>query len=461
MSETYNYDVVVIGGGPGGYVAAIKAAQLGRKTAIIEKANFGGTCLNVGCIPTKALVKTVNVFEDIRKSADYAIEGIDLNSVKVSMEKLQKRKQGIVKQLVGGVNALLKGNKVTIINGTAEFVDEYTVKSGDQTITAENFIIATGSESFMPGFIKYEGENKIITSTEALSLDYVPKSMNVIGGGVIGIEFAYIYANLGCKVTVFELMDDILPMVDKDVSKLAEKTLKKAGVVIETGTKVTTIKDTSVIYEKGGKENSVDAELTLMAVGRVPFTQGLNADGIGIEFDRKAIKVDDHMRTNKPNIYAIGDVNGVSMLAHTASHEGIVAANNCAGYDETMAYNAIPACIYMEPEIASIGLTEAQAKEKYQNVKVGKFPMAANGKSLIEGEKTGMMKVILDAESDEILGVHLFAVHATDMIAEVSVAMTMELTAEEIIHSIHPHPTVSEGVAEAFMAAYDKAIHSM
>lgn len=461
MAERYDYDVTVLGGGPGGYVAAIKAAQSGKRTAIIEKGNFGGTCLNVGCIPTKALVKTVGVFDTILRSVEFGIEGIDTSGVRVSMEKLQKRKKAIVKQLVGGVNGLLKGNKVDIIKGAAAFEDSHTVCTGDRRVTSEYFIIATGSQALMPGFIQYEGNTAIITSTEALDLDHIPESMNIIGGGVIGIEFAYIFAHLGCKVTVLELMDQILPMVDSDVSGLAKKALEKAGVVFQTGAKVKTVRDLSVIYEKDGQEQTVTAELTLMAVGRVPYTQGLEAEKIGIEFDRKAIKTGPDMRTNIPNIFAIGDVNGTSMLAHTASHEGLVAVANILGEPRQMSYAAVPACIYMEPEIASIGLTEQQAREKYEHVKVGRFPMSANGKSLIEGEKSGMMKVILDGQYGEILGVHLFAVHATDMISEISVAMGLEATAEEVIHAIHPHPTVSEAVSEAFMAAYERAIHAL
>ena len=460
-NQTYQYEVVVIGAGPGGYETAIKAAQSGKKTAIIEGEYFGGTCLNVGCIPTKALVKTVNMYEDIKKSAEFGIEGIDTSAVKVSMEKLQKRKQSVVKTLVNGVGALLKGNKVDILKGKGSFVDNHTIAVGDQKVTAEYVIIATGSETFMPGFIQYEGNTNIITSTEALDVQEVPKSINIIGGGVIGIEFAYIFSHLGAKVTVIELMEQILPMVDEEIAKLARKALEKAGVVFQTGAKVKKVKDNSVIFEKGGVEQSVEADVTLMAVGRTPYTEGLNAEGIGIEFDRKAIKVDGHMRTNIDNIFAIGDVNGTSMLAHTASHEGFVAVANILGEPEVMTYDKIPSCIYMEPEIASIGLTEAQAKEKYGQVKVGKFPMAANGKSLIEGEKSGMMKVIADAEYGEILGVHLFAVHATDMISEVSVAMNLESTVEEVMHAIHPHPTVSEAIGEAFMATGGKAINSL
>jgi len=458
----FDYDVAVIGGGPGGYVAAIKAAQAGLKTVIVEKGSFGGTCLNVGCIPTKALVKSVQVLEETKKAAEYGIEGIDPKAVRVSMEKLQARKSAVVNQLVGGVNALLRANKATVIEGTASLVDAHTVSvNGKKKFTAKDIILATGSESVMPGFIQYEGDTNIITSTEGLSLSEIPESMTIIGGGVIGVEFAYIYASLGTKVTIVELMKTILPMVDEEIAKLATKTLQKAGVVFHTGCGVKKISGNRVIFDENGKESFVESQYTLMAVGRAPYTEGLNAQEIGIEFDRKAIKTDTHMRTSIPNIYAIGDLNGKSMLAHTASREGEVAVENILGRPEQMTYDTIPSCIYMEPEIASVGLTEAQAREKYGSIKVGKFPMSANGKSLIEGDRSGMIKVILGAEYNEILGVHMFAVHATDMIAEIVAAMNLEATAEEIIASVHPHPTVSEGIGEAFMAAYDRAIHSL
>jgi len=458
----FDYDVAVIGGGPGGYVAAIKAAQAGLKTVIVEKGSFGGTCLNVGCIPTKALVKSVQVLEETKKAAEYGIEGIDPKALRVSMEKLQARKSAVVNQLVGGVNALLRANKATVVEGAASLVDAHTVSvNGKKKFTAKDIILATGSESVMPGFIEYEGDTNIITSTEGLSLTEIPESMTIIGGGVIGVEFAYIYASLGTKVTIVELMKTILPMVDEEIAKLATKTLQKAGVVFHTGCGVKKISGNRVIFDENGKEAFVESQYTLMAVGRAPFTEGLNAQEIGIGFDRRVIKTDVHMRTNIPNIYAIGDVNGKSMLAHTASREGEVAVENILGRPEQMTYDTIPSCIYMEPEIASVGMTEAQAKEKYGKVKVGKFPMSANGKSLIEGDRSGMIKVILGAEYNEILGVHMFAVHATDMIAEIVAAMNLEATAEEIIASVHPHPTVSEAVGEAFMAAYDRAIHSL
>ncbi|MCB2292601.1 dihydrolipoyl dehydrogenase [Clostridium algoriphilum] len=454
-----DYDITVIGGGPGGYESAIKAAQLGKKVCIVESTHFGGVCLNEGCIPTKTLIKTANVFQDAKTANKFAVEGVDVENIKVSMQKLQKRKNTVVSQLVNGVKALLKGNKVTIVEGKAVFVDKNTIVVGDKKITSEYFVIATGSNTFMPPFIAQEGKTNIITSKEALDLDYVPETMAIIGGGVIGVEFAYILSRLGSKVYVLELMDKILPMVDEEVSNMAKKRLSSEGTTFYTGAKVKKVSGNNVVYELKGKEEFVTADVVLMAVGRTPNTDGLNAEGIGIEFNKKAIKTDNSLRTNIPNIYAIGDVNGKVMLAHTASHEGIIAVENICGENKTISYDKIPSCIYIDPEIACIGLTEAAAKEKYKNVKVGKFPMVANGKSLVEGDTEGIFKVIIDGESNEILGVHLYGKHTTDMISEIALAMTLEATADEVIGTIHPHPTVSEAVAEAFMASVGKPIN--
>ena len=457
----YEYDIMVIGGGPGGYVAAIAAAKEGKKVCLAERANLGGVCLNEGCIPTKTLIKTANVLHEIKEAASFGIEGVNPAAVFVSMQKMQERKKGVVSKLVGGVKALLRGNKVTILEGTAKFTDAHTVVVAGKNVTFEYAIIATGSEVMIPSFIKQEGKNTILTSREILNIDTVPASIAIIGGGVIGIEFAYLFNKLGSKVTVLELMENILPMVDEEVSGMAQKRLAKDGVAFHMGARVHTVKDNAVLFEKGGKQESVKADYVLMAVGRVPNSEGLGAKEIGIEYEKAAIKTDGSLRTNVPNIYAIGDVNGKVMLAHTASHEGIVAVGAICGKPGHMDYAKIPSCIYLEPEIACIGMTEKQAKEQGKQVKIGKFPMAANGKSLSEGDTDGMVKVIVDAELGEILGVHLYGKHVTDMIAELSVAMTLEATAEEIIHSIHPHPTVSESLPEAFMAAYGKAIHCM
>jgi dihydrolipoamide dehydrogenase len=457
----YEFDILVIGGGPGGYVAAIKAAGEGKKVCIAERAHFGGVCLNEGCIPTKTLIKTANMLHEIKEAAAFGIEGVDPASVSVSMEKLQKRKKSVVQTLVGGVKGLLRGNGVTVVEGSAAFVDAHTADIAGKKVTFDYGIIATGSNVLMPSFIKREGKNRILTSREALDIDTVPASVAIIGGGVIGVEFAYLFNRLGSKVTVIELLENILPMVDEEVSGLAGKRLKKDGVAFHLGAKVHTIKDNAVLFEKGGRQESVKADCVLMAVGRVANTEGLGAGEIGIAFEKAAIRTDAALRTNIPNIYAIGDVNGKVMLAHTASHEGLVAVDAICGRPARMDYGKIPSCIYLDPEIACIGLTEKQAKKEGRQVKIGKFPMAANGKSLVEGDTDGIMKVVVDAELGEILGVHLYGKHVTDTIGEMSVAMALEATAEEIIHAVHPHPTVSEALPEAFMAACGKAIHRL
>ena len=456
-----DYDIIVIGGGPGGYVAAIKAAQQGKRTCIIEKKHYGGTCLNEGCIPTKALVRTASLYADVQRAAEFGVVGMKSNTVRIDAAAMRERKRNVVKQLVGGVQGLLRGNKVAMIEGEASFINNHTVQVGEKQITSEYFIIATGSETLMPSFIEYEGDTNIITSTEALELESLPESLIIIGGGVIGMEFAYIFSTIGVKVTVVELMSKILPMVDEEIAAMVRKKLMKAGVDFRMGVRVKKVSGNSVIYEVDGNDQSVSAQMTLMAVGRIPYTGNLNTEVLGIEMEGKAIKTDATLKTNVDNIYAIGDVNGRAMLAHTASHEGIVAVSNICGHHEEIKYNAIPSCIYVEPEIASVGLTEKQAQEKYGAIRVGKFPMVANGKSLVEGSTEGMIKVILDEEFGEILGVHIWALHSPDMISEIALAMASELTADEILATIHPHPSISEAVPEAFMAAVHKAIHCM
>lgn len=460
--SAYDYDIIVIGAGPGGYETAIKAAQCGKKTCIIEKEHFGGTCLNIGCIPTKVLIHTADMLNEIKKANEYAIGGIEPAKAAVDMARLQKRKEGVVKTLTTGVQALLRANKVAIENGVASFKDSHTITVGNKDITAENIIIATGSKVFMPPFIEVKNSKNVITSDDALSLARVPKSMCIIGGGVIGVEFAYFFNSIGAKVTVLELMDHILPMVDSEISNIAKKKMEKDGIEFKLGAKVKRVENGKVYYEFSGKEECADAESVLMAVGRVPNTDGLKAEEIGIEFNKKAIVADEKCRTNIANIYAIGDVNGKVMLAHTASHEGMVAVADICGHSESVDYEKIPSCIYVSPEISAIGLTEEAAKKAGKDIKIGRFPMAANGKSMICGATEGMVKAVIDAKTGEILGVHIYADRATEMIGEISVAITSELTAEEIIETIHPHPTVNEAVGEAFMSAWTgKAINSL
>ncbi|MCD8141425.1 MAG: dihydrolipoyl dehydrogenase [Planctomycetaceae bacterium] len=456
---TYDYDITVIGGGPGGYVAAIRAAKEGKRVCLVEREHLGGVCLNEGCIPTKTLLKSANLLSEIRHAGDFGIVGIDAGAARVDMTKLQARRTKVVATLVGGVKGLVRGNKITLVEASASFVDAHTIEAGGTRITSDYFIIATGSEVFMPPFIALEGKNTLLSSREALLLDAVPSSVAIIGGGVIGVEFASLLNKLGSKVTVLELLPDIMPMVDREVSGLAKKRLEKDGIVFRMQARVTSVKDNTVFYELGGKAESVRADAVLMAVGRVPRTDGLNAETIGIEFDGKAIRTDARLRTSVPNIYCIGDANGKVMLAHVASHEGIMAVEDICGKPAAMHYDRVPSCIYLDPEIACIGLTEDAAKAEGREIKVGRFAMVGNGKSLVEGDTDGIVKVIVDAKFGEILGMHMYGKHATDMVSELSVAMTAEATADEIIESIHPHPTVSEAIPEAFMAAYGRAIH--
>lgn len=458
---SYDYEVAVIGGGPGGYVAAIKAAQQGKKTCIVEQEHYGGTCLNVGCIPTKALIKGANVYHQVCTAKRFGVEGIDGSKLSMNMEKLQGWKNGVVKQLVEGVKGLLAGNKVTILNGTASFVDEHTICVGDKQVSAEYIIVATGSQVAIPGFIAQEGENHIVTSNELLSITKLPESIAVIGGGVIGVEFAYLLNKLGVKVTVLELMDHILPMVDCQISDKAKARMAKDGVTFYLGAKVQKICNDHVFFEFEGETTDVSADMVLMAVGRKPNTEGLNAEAIGLEFEKPAIKADENLRTNIPHIFAIGDVNGKVMLAHTASSEGEVAVGCICGAEKAMNYQHIPSCIYLEPEIACVGLTEEQARAQYgDGIKVGVFPAFANGRSLVEGDADGLFKIILDSQYGEILGAHIYGSHVTEMIVEIAVAMQAEATAEDLIDTIHPHPTVSESLREAFLAAWTgKAIH--
>ena len=365
-----DYDIAVIGAGPGGYVAAIKAAQLGKKVCIAEKEHFGGTCLNVGCIPTKALLKSAEMFNEVKEAAAYGVTGVDAAALKINLNDVQKRKQQVVGTLVNGVEGLLRKNGVTVKRGAAEFVDAGTIKVGDETIKADNIIIAAGSAPKMLP-VDISSEMPVYTSTEILDMTEAPKKIAVIGGGVIGVELAYFLANIGVEVTIVEFLDRILPMVDKEITDLIEKQFAEMGIKINTSAKVTAIEKDGVAFEKAG--------------------EGLKLENAGVHVERGAVVTDDTMATNVKNIYAIGDINGKVMLAHTASMEGIVAVENICGHNSKMDYSKIPSAIYIKPEVASIGLTEEQAKEKYGKIKVGKFPMMANGKALIEGETRGLV----------------------------------------------------------------------
>lgn len=459
----YEFDVAVIGAGPGGYAAAIRAAQEGKKACIVERGSFGGTCLNRGCIPTKALIKGANVYEEVRNAEAFGVAGVSKEEIAVDMKKLQSRKNGIVRQLSQGVKGLLRANQVAVIEGSARFVDEHTVAVGDKKITADSFIVATGSKASIPGFIRQEGVNHVVTSDELLSIEELPRRIVMIGGGVIGIEFAYLLNRLGVQVTVVELMDHILPMVDREIGELARARLTRDGVAFYLGAKVQKIENDQVFFALGGKTVAVEGDMVLVAVGRAPNTEGLGAEEIGLELEKGAVKTDACLRTVRPNIYAIGDVNGKSMLAHTAFGEAETAVDCICGREREMDYRRIPSCIYLEPELACVGLTEEQAREQYgDGIKVGRFPLQANGKTLIGGERDGMFKLIADARYGEILGAHLYGPHATEMISCVTLAMQAEATAEELIRMIWPHPTVSEALGETVRSAWTgKAIHWM
>ncbi len=454
----YDYDIAVIGGGPGGYVAAIKAAQMGKRTVIIEKEHFGGTCLNVGCIPTKALLRSAEALKEVKESAAFGVVDVDTSNAALDLVKVQERKKNVVTQLVNGVKGLLKGNGVTIENGEGTLIDAHTVEAGGKKITAANVIIATGSQAkSLP--IEISPKATVLTSTEMLDIDNAPESMVVIGGGVIGIEFAYFLATIGVKVSVVEFLDRILPMVDEEITNQVTGHLKDLGVDIYTSARVTEITADSVKFEKDGKVQELAAEQVLMAVGRAANLAGIDTEALGIKTERGAIVTDETLRTSADGVYAIGDVNGKAMLAHTASMEGIVAVKNICGEKAAMDYSKIPSAIYIQPEIASVGLTEKQAAEKYGKINVGKFPLMANGKAKVAGEERGLVKVIAEAKYGEIVGVHLYCLHATDMIAEAVVAMKLESTAEEVAMAIHPHPTVSEIMHEAMHAVNGRAIH--
>ncbi len=453
------YDITIIGGGPGGYVAAIKAAQLGAKVALIEKETVGGICLNHGCIPTKAIIKSTKVYETLKNSINYGINSGE--SISFDWEAIIKRKDGIVKQLTTGVSFLLKKNKVDVFNGLGEIINKTKVKVNDQTIDTKTIIIATGSHAIIPPIegAKEAFETKhLLTSKELLQLKDFPSSLTIVGGGVIGIEFATIFNSLGTKVTIIERLPSILINMDEEIQVAYSKKLKRDGIDILTNANVTKINKNTVTYELEGKSTELTSDLILMAVGTRANSQAFK--NLNLKMDNANIVTDEYLRTSQEGIYAIGDVNGKHMLAHVASAEGIVAVSHIMGKDpRPMTYDKIPAAVYGSPEIATIGLTEKEAKEKNIDYKVSKVPLAAVGKALADGEKEGFIKLIVDKKYLEIIGVHIYAYGATELISEYSLAMLAEATAYEISEAIHPHPTLSELNLEAALGAVDKPIH--
>jgi len=465
-SSTEAFDVTIIGAGPGGYVAAVRAGQLGLKTAIIEKdKNLGGTCLLRGCIPTKALLHTADLFDEFKHAKEH---GIIATGISLDFDQAQKRKGKVVTKLSKGVDFLMRKNKIQVLKGSAHIdgPGRITVTGADaatQTVDTKNIIIATGSVPRSFPTLPIDGEH-IITSDEILELKEVPKSLVVLGAGAVGVEFASMFARFGTDVTILELLPRLLPIEDEEISGELAKSFKKQGIkaftsanfqsaVIENGM----VKVTARI---GEEDREFTAEKFLVAVGRRAFTDGLGLENTRVELEKGYIKIDDHMRTAEPNVYAIGDVIPTPWLAHVASAEGILAVETIAGKNpRPINYDRVPGCTYCQPEVASVGLTEAKARERGYDVKIGHFPIPVIAKSQILGAAEGMVKVVSDARYDELLGVHLIGPHATELIAEACVALQMESTVEELINTMHAHPTVSESMHEAFEDAHGMVIH--
>ncbi len=460
------YDIIVIGSGPGGYVAAIRASQLGLKTAVVEKEALGGVCLNWGCIPTKALLKSAQVFNYVRNAGDYGVK--TKGEVEPDFPAMVKRSRSVASDMSKGVQYLLKKNKVDHIEGYARLKKEKKVevenrKGETSELEADHIIIATGARSReLPG-LKQDGK-KIMGYREAMTLKKQPESMVVVGSGAIGAEFAYFYHSIGTRVTLVEYMPNILPLEDEESSKTLARSFKKRKMKVMTGTevkKVDTGKDKCTVTVKTKKgEETIEADIVLSAVGIKSNIEDMGLEQAGIKTEKEKITVDQFYQTSVPGYYAIGDVIPGPALAHVASHEGIICVEKIVGKDpEPMDYNNIPACTYTVPEVASVGYTEKQAKEAGYEVKVGKFPLTASGKAKAAGNAEGFVKVIFDAAYGEWLGAHMVGENVTEMIAEVVVARKLETTGHEIIKAVHPHPTVSEAIMEAVAAAYDEVIH--
>jgi len=468
MGSIENYDVAIIGAGPGGYVAAIRASQLGGRVAVIEKEELGGTCVNRGCIPTKALLASAHLLNSVKKGSDF---GIHSGEVSVDFSIIIKRKERIVKQFVNGIAQLFKSYGIVLIRGrgrlTGRIKDkmiEIEVDKDDgsvEKVIAKKLIIATGSvPARIPGISIDKLE--VITSDEALELEEIPSSLLIVGGGVIGVEFASIFNSLGSKVTIVELLERIIPTEDREISEELKKFLVRSGIEVNTGVKVREIvcdngKRKVIMDTPGGREERV-AQKVLIATGRKPFTEGLGLEKMGIGLEKGKILVNERMETNLPGVFAIGDVVGGVLLAHVASGEGIVAGENAMGAQSRIDYRVIPNCIYSIPEVASVGLSEEKAKEMGYEVSVGRFPFLANARATILGERLGLVKVLADRENDEILGVNIVGPDATELIGEASVAIKARVTTKDLERIIHAHPTLSEGIFEAAHDVHGQAI---
>lgn len=460
-----SYDIIVIGSGPGGYVAAIRASQLGLKTAVIEKESLGGICLNWGCIPTKALLKTAQVYDYMKHAGEY---GIKIQQAEVEFDKTIARSRGVADGMSKGVQFLMRKNKIDVIMGTGKIVAkgkvEVTGADGKkQMVDGKNIIVATGARSRVLPDVPQDGK-KVIGYREAMTLPKQPKSMVVIGSGAIGTEFSYFYNSIGTQVTLVEYLPNILPLEDEETSKTMEKILKKQGINIMTGSSVEKV-DTSgngckVTIKTAKGTETVECDVVLSAAGIVSNIENIGLESMGVKTDKGKVLVDEFYQTNVAGIYAIGDVIPGPALAHLASHEGIVCIEKIAGKNpHPIDYTNIPGCTYCQPEVASVGYTEKSAKEAGYEIKVGKFPFSASGKASAAGAKDGFVKLIFDAKYGELLGAHMVGMNVTEMIAEVVVLRKLETTGHEIITAVHPHPTMSEAVMEAAAAAYGEVIH--
>ncbi|WP_113635953.1 dihydrolipoyl dehydrogenase [Nubsella zeaxanthinifaciens] len=460
-----NYDLIVIGSGPGGYVTAIRASQLGMKVAIVERESLGGICLNWGCIPTKALLKSAQVFEYINHAADY---GITTAEAKADFEAVVKRSRGVADGMSKGVQFLMKKNKIDVIMGAGKVKpgNKVEVKGADgsqKELTAKNIVIATGARSRELPNLKQDGK-KVIGYRQAMVLPQQPKSMVVVGSGAIGVEFAYFYATMGTKVTIVEFMENIVPVEDEDVSKQLLRSLKKTGIDIMTSSSVEAV-DTSgegckVQVKTASGVQTIECDIVLSAAGVVANIENIGLEEVGIKTDKGKIVVDEYYNTSVKGYYAIGDVVPGQALAHVASAEGIICVEKIAGmHVEPLDYNNIPGCTYCSPEIASVGYTEKAAKAAGYELKIGKFPFSASGKASAAGAKDGFVKLIFDAKYGELLGAHMIGANVTEMIAEIVVARKLETTGHEMIKSVHPHPTMSEAIMEAAADAYGEVIH--
>ncbi|SDD60186.1 dihydrolipoyl dehydrogenase [Sporomusa acidovorans] len=460
-----DYDIAVIGGGPGGYVAAIRAAQLGGRVLLIEKEKIGGACLNRGCIPTKTLLKSAEKWEDLKHCAEF---GLRADNIGFDFSVVTARKNKVVAGLRGGIEQLVKSNDITFVQGAAALTGprhlEISTSRGQENFEVNKIIIATGS---VPGSIPVPGHAlpAVLTSDELLELTEVPKSLLVIGAGVVGMEFSAVMRAFGCEITVVEMLPNILPMVDSDIVKRLGLSLRKKGINILASAQVTGIEEAAggvVVKVDTGKDlREFAVEKVLVSAGRRPVTTGLGLETAGVEYDRTGIKVNEHLETTIPGIYAIGDVTGKSMLAHTAAAAGVVAAENAMGLHAVMDYRAIPACIFTTPEIAVVGLTEEEAKAQAIAIVSGKFNFAANGKAVTMGETDGLVKIIAEKDTRKIIGMHIMGPHASDLIMEGALAIRNGLTAEAIAQTIHPHPTLSETVMESAHGILGDMIHQI